>query len=173
MADATKLAVKNEDKPVQSAGIWSPFEALRSEIDRLFDGFVPSPWRSSDRSIFARGFPSLSGWAAAPAVDVIEKDDAFEITAEMPGLDQKNIEVTLSNSYLTIRGEKQEEKEDKQKEYHVSERRYGSFQRTFQIPDGVDANKVDATFTNGVLKVRLPKSADAKKNERKVEIKVA
>ncbi|WP_429925684.1 Hsp20/alpha crystallin family protein (plasmid) [Agrobacterium vitis] len=175
MADtATKLPVKNEEKPVQPAGsFWSPFETLRTEIDRLFDDFVPSSWRPLERSLFNRAVPSLKGWSIAPAVDVVEKDDAFEVTVEVPGLDEKNIEVKLSNGFLTIRGEKQEEKEDKQKEYHVSERRYGSFQRTFQLPEGVDADKVEAAFEKGILKVKLPKSAEAKKNERKVEIKAA
>ena len=173
MADAKKLTVKSEDKPAQSAGIWTPFEALRTEIDRLFDDFVPSSWRSSDRSPFARSLPSLNGWVIAPAVDVIEREDAFEVTAEVPGLDERNIEVKLSNGCLTIRGEKQEEKEDRQKEYHLSERRYGSFQRTFRVPDGVDADKVEAIFEKGVLRVKLPKRPEAKKNERKVEIKAA
>ena len=171
----TKLPVKNEEKPVQPAeSPWSPFEALRAEIDRLFDGFTSSSWRSSlDRSLFGRVAPSLNGWSLAPAVDVVEKDAAFEVTAEIPGIDAKNLEVKLSNGALTIRGEKQEEKEDKQKEYHVSERRYGSFQRSFQLPEGVDADKVEATFEKGILKVKLPKSAEAKKNERRVEIKAA
>lgn len=137
MADAaTKLTVKNEDKPVQSTGnVWSPFEALRGEIDRLFDEFVPSRWRATDRSLFGRALPSLAGWAATPAVDVVEKDDTYEVTAEFPGLDEKNIEVKLSNGFLTIRGEKKEEKEDQQKEYHISERRYGSFQEGV-VPGG-------------------------------------
>ncbi|MGV2130834.1 Hsp20/alpha crystallin family protein [Agrobacterium vitis] len=176
MADAaTKLPVKNEDKPVVQApgNIWSPFEALRGEIDRLFDDFMPSSWRSTDRSLFSRALPSLAGWAATPAVDVVEKDDTYEVTAEFPGLDEKNIEVKLSNGFLTIRGEKQEEKEERQKEYHVSERRYGSFQRSFQMPDSVDADKVEATFEKGILTVRLPKSVEAKKNERKIDIKAA
>ncbi|WP_429925493.1 Hsp20/alpha crystallin family protein (plasmid) [Agrobacterium vitis] len=176
MADAaTKLPVKNEDKPVVQApgNIWSPFEALRGEIDRLFDDFMPSSWRSTDRSLFGRALPSLAGWAATPAVDVVEKDDTYEVTAEFPGLDEKNIEVKLSNGFLTIRGEKQEEKEERQKEYHVSERRYGSFQRSFQMPDSVDADKVEATFEKGILTVRLPKSVEAKKNERKIDIKAA
>ena len=89
------------------------------------------------------------------------------------GLDERNIEVKLSNGCLTIRGEKQEEKEDRQKEYHLSERRYGSFQRTFRVPDEVDADKVEAVFEKGVLRVKLPKRPEAKKNERKVEIKAA
>ncbi|KGE01584.1 Hsp20/alpha crystallin family protein [Rhizobium sp. YS-1r] len=171
---ASKLPVKNEEKSVRPAGVWSPFETLRSEIDRLFDDLAPSSWRPLERSLFGREMPSPNGWAVvAPAVDVVEKDDAFEVSAEIPGIDQKDIKVTLSNGFLTIRGEKQEEKEDKQKEYHVSERRYGSFQRSFQIPDGVDADKVEASFKKGILNIKLPKSAEAKKNERQIEIKAS
>ena len=106
----------------------------------------------------------------SPAVDVVEKDDAFEITAEVPGLDEKNIEVKLANGILTIRGEKTEEKEEKDKSYHVSERHYGSFQRSFQLPEYVDADKVSAAFAKGVLKVTLPKTPNAKRNDRKIEI---
>jgi len=99
-------------------------------------------------------------------MDLVEKEDAYEITAELPGLDDKNVEIKLSNRTLTIRGEKSEEKEDKQKDYYLSERRYGSFQRSFQLPDGVDADKIDAKFTKGVLTVKLPKTAEAKKAEK-------
>jgi len=175
MADtATKLPVKNEEKSTLPAGnLWSPFEAFRSEIDRLFDDFTPFSRRSSDRPLFGRVLPALGAWPTVPAVDVIERDDAFELTAEVPGLDEKNIEIKLSNGMLTIRGEKQEEKETKEKEYHISERRFGSFQRNFQLPDGVDAQKVEASFAKGILKVKLPKSAEAKKNERKIEIKAS
>ncbi len=171
---ATKLPVQKDEKPVQPAGtFWSPFQTLRNEIDRLFEDFAPTSWRTPERSSFGRAMPSLNGWATAPAVDIVENDDAFEVTAEVPGIDEKNLDVKLSNGYLIIRGEKTEEKEEKQKEYHVSERRYGSFQRTFQLPDGIDAEKVEATFHKGILKVKLPKNAEAKKNERKVEIKAA
>lgn len=171
---ASKLPVKNEEKSVRPAGVWSPFETLRSETDRLFDDFAPSSWRPLGRSLFGREMPSLNGWAVvAPAVDVVEKDDAFEVSAEIPGIDQQDIKVMLSNGFLTIRGEKQEEKEDKQKEYHVSERRYGSFQRSFQIPDGVDVDKVEASFKKGILNIKLSKSAEAKKNERQIEIKAS
>jgi HSP20 family protein len=101
----------------------------------------------------------------------LPKDDAFEVTAEVPGLDEKNLEVKLADGVLTIRGEKSEEKEDKEKAYHVSERHYGSFQRSFRLPDGVEADKVSAAFAKGVLKVTLPKSLTAKQNDRKIEIK--
>lgn len=106
-------------------------------------------------------------------MDVVEKESTFEISAELAGMDEKDIDVKLSNGFLTIRGEKQEEREDKQKEYHVSERRYGSFQRTFQLPEGVDADKVEATFKKGILRIILPKNAEAKKNERKINIKAS
>lgn len=172
MAEApTKLPVKNKEKPVTPAGnFWSPFETLRAEVDRLFDNFMPTSWHAPD--LFSSGH-MLNGWNTAPAVDLVEKDDVYEVTAECPGLDAKNIEVKFSNGLLTIRGEKREEKEDKQKEYHLSERRYGSFQRSFSLPDHVDADKVTAMFEKGVLTVKLPKSPQAKKNERKIEVRAA
>jgi HSP20 family protein len=110
---------------------------------------------------------------ASPAVDVTESDKAYEITAELPGLDEKNIEVNVANGGLTIRGEKKEEKEEKQKDYYVSERRYGSFERYFSLPEGVDADKIQASFKNGVLKVTLPKTAEAQKPAKKIEVKAA
>ncbi|MDP9759266.1 HSP20 family protein [Agrobacterium sp. SORGH_AS 745] len=170
----TKLPAKTDEAPVKPAGtFWPPLETLRSEIDRLFDGFVPTSRHAPDSSLFGGVFPSLKGWSASPAVDLVEKDEAYEVIAECPGLDPKNIEVKLSNGLLTIRGEKQEEKEDKQKEYHLSERRYGSFQRSFSVPVNVDVDKVAATFENGLLKIKLPKSAEVKKNEKTIEIKAA
>ncbi|KWV57223.1 molecular chaperone Hsp20 [Rhizobium altiplani] len=168
-----KFPVKTEPKtsaPGQG-GFWSPFESLRTEIDRLFDDFGPSSWRPLARPLLGRiSGGSNGGWVVSPAVDVVEKDDAFEITAEVPGLDEKNIEVSLANGVLTIRGEKTEEKEDKDKSYHVSERHYGSFQRSFQLPEYVDTDKVSAAFAKGILKVTLPKTPNAKRNDRKIEI---
>ena len=119
--------------------------------------------------------PSLrsTSWDIAPAVDVAEKDEECEITAELPGLDEKNIEVKLANGTLTIKGEKKEEKEEKQKDYYLSERSYGSFIRSFQLPEGVDEGKIEASFVKGVLTVKLPKSAEAQKNEKTISIKAA
>ncbi len=104
-------------------------------------------------------------------MDLAEKDNAYEISAELPGLDEKNIEIKLSNGTLTIKGEKTEEKEEREKEYYLSERRYGSFHRSFRVPEGVDTDKIDARFAKGVLTVTLPKSAEAKKNEKKISVK--
>ena len=83
-------------------------------------------------------------------------------------MDEKNVEVKVANGVLTIRGEKQDEKEEKKKGYHMRERSYGSFERSFQVPDGVDADKIEANFRKGVLTVILPKSAEAQKAEKKI-----
>lgn len=178
---ATKLPVKT-DKTEKSttqppAGNWTaPFESLRREIDRLFDDFHPFDFRlPSTRSLFGHEWPALrSGdWPIAPAMDLVEKDKEYEVTAELPGIDEKNIEIKLANHVLTIKGEKNEEKEEKDKDYHLPERRYGSFQRSFQLPAGVDADKIDASFAKGVLTIKLPKTAEAQKAEKKITVKAA
>ena len=99
--------------------------------------------------------------------------EAYEITAELPGLDEKNIEVKLANGVLSIKGEKREEKEEKQKDYYRRERSFGSFERSFQVPEGIDTDKIAASFKNGILSVTLPKSAEAQKQAKKIEVKGA
>ncbi|WP_047462165.1 Hsp20/alpha crystallin family protein [Rhizobium rhizogenes] len=168
MADlARKLSVGTEKKTAPAIARWTPLEGLRSEIDRVFNDFTPGFF---DRTL-AR-FPNAFT-RDVPAVDFVESDKAYELTAELPGIDAKELELTLANGILTVKGEKQESKEEKEKEYYLSERRYGSFQRSLQLPDGVDAEKIDASFANGVLKVVLPKTPSAKKNDRKIAIKAA
>ena len=170
---ATKLPVGKTSTPSQATE-WSPFESLRREVDRLFDDFRPFNWRLPSRVFgFEAPRPARPEWGIAPAVDLAEKEDRYEITAELPGIDEKNVEIKLSNHTLTIKGEKKEEKEEKDKDYYLSERRYGSFQRSFQVPEGVDADKIDASFTKGVLTVKLPKTAEAQKAEKKITVKAA
>jgi HSP20 family protein len=154
---------------------WVPFSNLRREMDRLFDDFGRDFWQSPFRSGFGIEpiWQNQMTWAATPAVDVVESEKAYEVTAELPGMDEKNIEVKLSNGNLTIKGEKQEEKEEKNKDYYLQERHFGSFERSFQVPDEVDASKIEATFTKGVLKVSLPKKAEAQKPAKKIEVKAA
>jgi HSP20 family protein len=178
MAEATKLPVKTEKStaPARSDTWTAPFESLRREIDRLFDDFYPFDFRlPTTRSLFGRELPSMrnADWPVAPAMDLVEKTKEYEITAELPGIDEKNVEIKLANRMLTIKGEKQEEKEEKDKDYYLSERRYGSFQRSFQLPEGVDADKIDASFTKGVLTVKLPKTTEAQKAEKKIAVKAA
>ncbi len=175
MAEATKLPVKTE-KSTSTPQMWQPFESLRREIDRLFDdfngGFFHSPFR---RSLL--GFAPFAGreisWPAAPAVDFTDTEKAYEVTAELPGIDEKNVEVKVANGVLTIKGEKQEEKEEKKKDYYLRERNFGSFERAFQVPEGVDTDKIEASFKKGVLTVVLPKKPEAQKSAKKIEVKAA
>lgn len=175
----TKLPVKREEKVTEPASVpetWRPFERLRREINRLFDDFDGDFWRFPRRQMAFDIEPfwrRATSWSTVPAVDLGEKEKEYEITAELPGMDESNIEVKLSGDRLTIRGEKKEEKEEKKKDYFLSERRYGSFERSFQVPADVDANKIDATFKKGVLKVVLPKSVEALKNEKRITVKAA
>jgi HSP20 family protein len=169
---ATKLPIKPQEKEDERE--WRPLATLRREIDRLFDDFHVWP-RPSGRTVFDvepfwRGELSFG---RAPAVDIAEKDKEYEITAELPGLDESNVEVKFADGLLTIKGEKREEKEEKKKDFYLSERRFGSFQRSFQVPEGVDADKIVASFKDGVLTVTLPKSPDAQKKEKKIAIKKA
>ena len=106
-----------------------------------------------------------------PSMDVVETEKEFEITAELPGLEEKDVEVNVADRILTIRGEKKAEKEEKNKNYRMFERSYGSFSRSLELPEGIDPNAITASITNGVLKVTVPKSAPAE--VKKVPIKSA
>lgn len=173
----TKLPIKQEPSSVVSSGpqMWRPFENLRHEVDRLFDDFGRDFWRPFGQSLLSTEplFRSELTLAAVPAVDVAESEKAYELTAELPGMDEKNIEVKLVNGNLTIKGEKQEEKEEKKKNYYLHERSFGSFERSFEIPEGVDAEKIEANFKKGVLTVTLPKKPEAQKPAKKIEVKAA
>jgi HSP20 family protein len=144
-----------------------PFGALRSEMDRLFDSFMG-------------GLPTLPsmfeptgtrGFALMPSLDVKETDKEIAVEAELPGLDEKDVSLTIANGVLTIQGEKKLDHEEEKENYHVMERRYGSFQRSLRIPDTVDEEKIEARFDKGILKVTLPKRPEAASEQRKIEIK--
>jgi len=173
----TKLPVRGKETEAERAPVfrdWRPFESLRREMGSLFDDFDRGSSRFPlHRSIFDLEslWPREVSRATTPAVDIAEKDTAYEVTAELPGMDESNIEVELSNGALTIRGEKKEEKEEKKKDYYLSERRYGSFERRFQVPQGVDADKIDASFKKGLLTVTLPKTREAQAQEKKITVK--
>ena len=126
------------------------------------------------RSLNAQAVKNLAERRAQPiTVDIVDTEKAYEITAELPGMDESNIDVKFSDDTLTIKGEKRDEREEKKKDYYLSERRYGSFQRSFGVLDGVDTDKIEANFKNGVLTVTLPKTAQAQKSEKKIAIKKA
>jgi HSP20 family protein len=180
MAEAAgKIPVKTEEKaPERATALQArrPFASLRREVDRLFEDFDRDFWRFPlRRSVFdIEPFAERElAWVAAPAVDIAESEKAFEVTAELPGMDEKNIEVTVANGALTIKGEKKEEKEEKKKDYYLHERTFGSFERSFRVPEGVDPEKIEASFKKGVLTITLPKMPQAVKPEKKIEVKAA
>jgi HSP20 family protein len=149
------------------------FGSLQREVDRLFEDF-------------ARGIaPANGGSMLMPSIDVTETDKVIEVTVDLPGLERKDVEISLENDVLTIRGEKKietkpDEKADKggkdaqdakDKTYHVAERTYGVFYRVIQLPPGIDQSKVQATMSKGVLKVTIPKPV--RSSAAKIEVKEA
>jgi|SRR5690242_11577746 HSP20 family protein len=174
MAETSKIPVKTDKPSATPLHPWRPFESLRREIDRLFDDFNGFQWpRVARRSFFDMTPFSDGGWATVPAVDFAETEKGYEVTAELPGMEEKNIEVKFADGVLTIKGEKQEEKEEKKKDYYMNERSFGSFHRALQLPNGIDPDKIEASFAQGVLKVTLPKNAEAQKAEKKIPVKAA
>jgi HSP20 family protein len=178
--ESAKVPVKSEERP--GGGMlerpWESLMSLRDEIDRMFDeiwsGGMLSPFRRRRQGLTEpfRGTP-LAWGAGMPAVDVIDKEKEVQVRAELPGMDEKDIDVRLSDGTLIIRGEKKEEREEREegRNYYVSERRYGSFQRSIPIPEGVDRDKVDASFQKGVLTITLPKTPEAQQKAKKIEVK--
>jgi HSP20 family protein len=137
----------------------NPLAFLQNEIDRLFDGF-------------GRNFPAFSTRGAnLPRMDVSETDKQIEITAELPGLEAKDVKVNLVDDVLTIQGESKSEREESKKDYHLIERSFGSFNRTVQLPDGVKADDVTAEIAKGLLKVTVKKPTP--KQAKQIEVKAA
>ena len=168
-----EIAVKSSKESVPSArpaggrapAPWEAWDALRDQMDRMFNTFM-------------RGFPSLPSFRpsldfepsfrfdtsfgmAVPAVDVVEKDDAFVVSAELPGLEEKDIAVEVHGNVVSLKGEKKSEHDERKAGWHWSERSYGSFRRVVELPVEVEADKASASFKNGVLTITLPKAESA------------
>lgn len=171
----TDIDVKRETTttpPARTEG-WAPLMTLRDDFDRLFDEFGAGMWRWPLPRRAVEAFPAMRDWVRAPAMDMIDSDGAYRLTAELPGMTPDDIDVTVTDMSLTIRGEKTEETKDEKDNYLLSERRFGSFQRTLPLPEGVNAEAIAAEFASGVLTITLPKTAEAKQKQRKVEVKAA
>jgi HSP20 family protein len=146
------------------SAVTDPFGALHREMDRLFEDFSRGqPWRS----LWGDG----AGMALRPVVDIDEGDDGtLTVTAELPGIDDKDIEVQVDDSMLTIRGEKRVEREEKKQNRHVSERSYGAFARRIALPFEADPDTVTARFDKGVLTVTVPRPPEAKAKARRIDV---
>jgi HSP20 family protein len=159
----TEITKPSETTPSRPGDI---FSAMRDEMDRVFERFEHG-WPRWP-TLFPRG-----GAITMPELDVRENTNAIVVEAELPGVDEKDVSVTLANGVLTIKGEKKHEKEEKGENYYLSERSFGSFERAIRLPDTVDDAKVEAKFDKGVLKVTAAKKPEAVKAERKIDIKKA
>jgi HSP20 family protein len=164
-AGAMPVADRVADWPAQ-------FGALRQNINRLFDDLYGPATRAP---MWQPAVETLRGWkdafAASPVVDLVERDDEYEVQAELPGMTIKDVNVSLSDGMLTIKGQKASERKEDKEGYHLHERSFGEFRRAIHLPHGVDGAKVTALLENGILKVKLPKTAQAKAQERKIEVK--
>jgi HSP20 family protein len=168
-----EIAVKKEAQKKKEASVtpvreWSPLRAWEREFDRIFEDLPFLRWprlRELEPFRFRRELR-----LQAPSLDVYEEKNELVVKAEIPGLSKDDIEITLSNSTLTLKGEKKKEEEVKEKDYYRCEREYGAFLRTVDLPAEVDTDKAKAVFKNGVLEVRLPKSAATKTKQVQVSV---
>ena len=159
---------KAQDGSNGEEGEEHPVAKLQDEMNRAFEGF----WNRMERP-FSRFNLPWSGNGSAPRSDVVETDDAIEVSIELPGMEQKDVEVTLTDDRLTVKGERKVEHQEQKKGYYLSERSYGMFERTIPLPPGIDTDKADAVFKNGVLTVKMPQSPEAKAKVKRIEVKAA
>ncbi len=143
----------------REGNVFTPFVDLQREIDRMFDeAFEDFGIRRSTRNGFI------------PTVNVYETEEAVNIEMEIPGIEKDELDIDLSDGVLTVKGEKKDEREDKSRNYHLYERTFGSFSRSFRIPDNVDQDQAKAKYEEGILKIELPKKEEAKREAKKLEI---
>jgi HSP20 family protein len=135
-----------------------PFAVLQSEVNKIFEGF-------------GRFGPMQESAGASPKLDVSETADAIEVHAEMPGVAEKDIELTLTGDVLTIKGEKREDRDEKNRDFHLVERSYGAFARSVRLPFTADPNAAKANFDKGVLTVSIPKPKDQREKSARIPIK--
>ncbi|MDH3689425.1 MAG: Hsp20/alpha crystallin family protein [Gammaproteobacteria bacterium] len=157
------MAKRSTSIPVHTHGenrVFHPLATLRHEAENVFDRF-------------SRGWQHFRSMINRPRADASESKDDYEISMELPGMDEGDIELTMADGVLYMRGEKRHEYEERDRDYYVMERAYGVFRRAFQIPDDVDSEKIHAKFGKGVLTISFPRSIVAKKNRRKIRVKAS
>jgi len=163
----------DDDRPFES--FLREMDSLHKDMDRLFEDF----WKGSGRhSMMTAPWQSMMGQpmeysAVMPRVDETEDEKAFHIHVELPGMDQEDVDITLSNGMLTIRGEKKREEEEKGKDFYRKERSFGAFRRTLPIPSEVDEKGIEASFKKGILYIELPKTEAARKKVTHIDVKAA
>ena len=156
------MMVMERWRPGRGLVRWNPFREFE-DMERRFDSLLGRP---SFTPMWRRAPAEQMGWT--PAIDVFEKDDSFVVKAEIPGMKEEDIDISVSGDTLTIKGERKAESEVKEEDYHYCERCYGSFSRSISIPSSVDAAKIEASYNNGILEVTLPKAPEVK--PKKIEV---
>ena len=173
MNEKTEQTDGGHDKTPEPA---NPLATYRDEMDRALGRFFSDDWMSG----FPRlgrlwDFPNMlgrpTGMLSMPKADLSEDKRKYELTVELPGMDEKDLKLTLAEGALILKGEKKDEKETKEKDYHITERSYGSVRRRFPLPPGVNVDKMDASFSKGVLKIVLPKTKEAQATSRKIPVR--
>jgi HSP20 family protein len=156
---------ESEANPIQN--FRSEMEALRRDMDRLFEDF----WQGDRLSLTVP--ESMGSMDLMPRVDETEDEKGFHVRVELPGMDQKDVDITMSDGFLTISGEKKQDEEETGKNFYRKERSFGSFRRVLQLPGDIDESKIDASFKKGVLSIELPKTEEARKKVKHISVKAA
>ena len=158
--------------PVSESELLHPLMGLRNQIEDVFDRYFQGwsdRWPRIGQLWDIEPRFGLKGFMRTPTVDMSETDKGFKITAELPGMDEKDLEVNVTDDVLTIEGNKREEREEKKKDYYLQERHYGQFRRSLRLPQDADAEKISARFDKGVLSVDIPRTG-TKKRGRKISV---
>lgn len=166
MAGKELTPERGAKRPASSATQENPILAFQREMNRVFDNFFSGgfdlfPWAHWERGLQAYN----------PRVDITDDAKALRVTAELPGMEEKDIEVTLTRDALTIKGQKNQEEEDKGRNYYRMERSYGAFERTVPLPTNIDPQHVQAAFKKGVLTVTIPKTGEARRDVQRIQVK--
>ena len=165
----SKENIKENEK--REVAPWRPFSELarvERDMERMFEDFWTRPWFGLG---WPRRFRALEDVGTrTPAIEIYEEKDDVVVKAELPGMKREDLELNISDNLLTIKGEKKKEEEVKEKGYYYSERSYGGFTRTVEIPKDVQTDKVRASFKDGVLEIRIPKTEEAKRKEVKIKV---
>ncbi len=148
-----------------------PFRTYRADMDCMFDAFFGDRGLVAPRMGFGAPMAANGNGFIVPDIDITENDKEVSLTAELPGLDDKDVDLSVRNGLLTLKGEKKYEHVDDKDDVHVVERRFGSFQRSFRLPETVDAERIDAKFDKGVLRVVMPKKVEAVEPVKKIAIR--
>ena len=158
--------IKKGDQPdrITPTAAVDPFSSMRGEIDRIFDSFLGRRFGDTPSLFQGRMFD------VTPSIDVTENEATIRIDAELPGMKEEDVDVSLRDGVLTIQGEKKTERDETKDDVHVTERSFGRFQRSFRVPDTIDQDAIEAKMEDGVLHITLPKRPEAVQPEKKIPI---